>query len=105
MANILETIMLICFGLSWPVSAYKNYQARTAKSTSLSFILLIMTGYVAGIGAKLVNQNYSYVLGMYFFNFLMISLNLFVYIRNRRLDLSEKSIFKKEITTYAELHA
>ena len=51
MANILETIMLICFGLSWPVSAYKNYQARTAKSTSLSFILLIMTGYVAGIGA------------------------------------------------------
>ena len=27
MAELLEAIMLICFGLSWPLNAYKNYRA------------------------------------------------------------------------------
>ena len=26
-AEILETIMLICFGLSWPINVYKNIRA------------------------------------------------------------------------------
>ena len=81
MSNILETVMLICFGLSWPTSAYKNYQARTAKSTSLPFILLILVGYLAGITAKIINGNCTYVLFMYFINLVMILLNLAVYIR------------------------
>lgn len=105
MANILETIMLICFGLSWPTSAYKSYHARSAKSTSLPFILLIFAGYLAGIGAKIANQDFTYVLGMYFFNLLMITINLLVYLRNRRLDRSNFAIYKKEDARNAKLHA
>ena len=41
MAEVLEAVMLICFGLSWPMNAYKNYKARTAAGTSWQFILLI----------------------------------------------------------------
>ena len=32
MSSIFETIMLICFGLSWPINVMKAYKARTAKT-------------------------------------------------------------------------
>ena len=56
MAEALEAIMLICFGLSWPMNAYKNFKARTAAGTSWQFILLITLGYFAGIAAKFVSK-------------------------------------------------
>ncbi len=34
MSPILESIMLICFGFSWPINVIKGYKARTAKSMS-----------------------------------------------------------------------
>ena len=86
MSSILETVMLICFGLSWPINLMKAYHARTAKATSLPFILLIITGYIAGISAKLVSGQLNYVLIAYFFNLLIVLLNLFVYFRNKTLD-------------------
>lgn len=86
MSSILETIMLICFGLSWPINLMKAYKARTAKGSSLFFILLIITGYIAGILAKLVSGQINYVLIAYVFNLVMVSLNLLVYFRNTALD-------------------
>ena len=83
---ILETIMLVCFGFSWPMNLIKAYKARTAKSTSLPFILLIITGYIAGICAKLASGNLNYVLIAYLLNLAIVSLNLVVYFRNMALD-------------------
>ena len=85
-APILETIMLVCFGFSWPMNLIKAYKARTAKSTSLPFILLIITGYIAGISAKIANGNLNYVLIAYLLNLAIVSLNLVVYFRNVALD-------------------
>ena len=53
MCELLETIMLLCFGFSWPVSLLKNLRAKSAKSTSVAFMCLILVGYLAGIAAKL----------------------------------------------------
>ena len=86
MAYILETIMLICFGFSWPINLMKAYRARTAKGTSLTFLLLIELGYIAGILAKIISGNINYVLAVYLLNFLLVALNLAVYARNVRLD-------------------
>ena len=86
MGSIFETIMLICFGLSWPLNVIKAYKARTAKGTSLPFILLIITGYIAGITAKLINGQTNYVLIVYLLNLAIVSLNVVVYIRNVSLD-------------------
>lgn len=85
-ASILETVMLICFGFSWPMNLIKAYKARTAKSTSLIFILLIITGYVAGIIAKFINGAEWYLIAVYCFNLVVVSLNLAVYFRNKALD-------------------
>lgn len=88
-ANILETIMLLCFGCSWPLSLIKNIKARSAKGMSLSFIILILSGYIAGIAAKFfigLENVKLYVLIVYFFNLIFVSLNLVTYFRNKRLD-------------------
>ena len=86
MSNILETLMLVCFGLSWPISVMKNIKSKTAKSMSLKFTLLIIAGYIAGIGAKIYTHQYNYVLAVYIFNILMVSMNVVVYFINRQYD-------------------
>lgn len=86
MGSIFESIMLICFGLSWPLNVIKAYKARTAKGTSLPFILLIITGYIAGITAKLVTGQINYVLIVYLLNLAIVSMNIVVYFRNVALD-------------------
>ncbi len=86
MNEILETIMLICFGASWPISVAKNIKAKTAKSMSLQFILLIIFGYLAGITAKLITGQITYVLIVYLINLLFVSVNLAVYFINRKHD-------------------
>ena len=86
MPEILEIMMLICFGFSWPLNVIKAYKAKTTKGTSLPFIILIITGYVCGICAKLISGNINYVLIAYIFNLVVVSLNLCVYFRNSALD-------------------
>ena len=86
MGSILETVMLICFGFSWPLNVIKAYKAKTAKGTSLPFILLIITGYIAGISAKIISGQISYVLIAYILNLAIVSLNVIVYFRNVSLD-------------------
>lgn len=85
-AEILEAVMLLCFGLSWPMNAYKSFKARTAAGTSWQFIALITAGYVAGIAAKFVSGSINWVLAVYFINMLCLGLNWAVYFRNRKLD-------------------
>ena len=78
--------MLLCFGFSWPAALIRSIRARTAKSTSLGFILLIMFGYLAGLTAKICSKQFSFVLIAYILNLCVVIMNLMVYIRNSRLD-------------------
>ena len=98
MSELLEIVMIVSFGFSWPMNVIKSYKARTAKGKSLAFLLLILFGYVAGIASKLINEGYMaqfaekwYVLFFYCLNFVMVSADLVMYVRNRHLDkLAEK---------------
>ena len=93
MAEFLEILMIVSFGISWPMNVIKSWRARTTKGKSLSFLILILAGYVAGIASKLVNEAYMasfgqkwYVLVFYCINFVMVSTDLVLYFRNLRLD-------------------
>ena len=92
-SEIGEIVMLLCFGFSWPINAMKAYRARTAKGTSLPFLLLILSGYVGGVVSKLTNPNGFkwYVMFFYILNFCFVSLAVLVYFRNRRLDQEKGS--------------
>lgn len=92
MAELLEMVMLICFGISWPLNVVKSYKARSTKGKSLTFLLMIITGYIAGIASKFMNPVFMaalgskwYVLFIYFLNLFMVVLDLALYFRNMRL--------------------
>jgi hypothetical protein len=93
MSEILEIIMVVSFGVSWPMNVAKSYRARTTKGKSLAFLCLIFFGYIAGIASKLVNEDYMakfatkwYVLVFYCLNLIMVGIDLALYIRNYALD-------------------
>ncbi len=93
MAEILEVIMIVSFGASWPLNVIKSYKARTTKGKSLPFLCLIFFGYIAGIASKLMNEAYMmsigskwYVLFFYVLNLIMVGADLCLYVRNYRLD-------------------
>lgn len=93
MSEILEILMIVSFGFSWPLNVIKSYKARTTKGKSLSFLLLIFAGYIAGIASKFTNPAYMaafsqkwHVLFFYILNLLMVGADLLLYVRNWRLD-------------------
>ena len=93
MAELLEIIMIVSFGASWPMNVMKSYKARTTKGKSLAFLCLILFGYVEGITSKFVNEAYManfasrwYVLFFYVLNFIMVGADLILYFRNKKLD-------------------
>ena len=87
MSEILEIIMVVSFGISWPLNVIKSYQARSTKGKSLWFLVLIFFGYICGIASKLTADSYKwYVLFFYILNFIMVGIDLMLYWRNYRLD-------------------
>ena len=92
-SEILEIIMIVSFGASWPLNVMKSWRARTTKGKSLPFLCLILFGYVAGIASKFCNPAYMasfaskwYVLFFYVLNFVMVAIDTAIYARNYSLD-------------------
>lgn len=86
MPELLEACMVISFGISWPLSIVKSWRGRTAKGKSILFLCFILFGYGCGIASKLVSGNITYVFVFYVLNFVMVSIDLALYFRNRMLD-------------------
>lgn len=82
--SIFEIIMLICFGAAWPLSIYKSYTSRSTEGKSVSFLFVILIGYVSGILYKLFSQ-YDPVIYLYLLNFVMVLTDLLIYFRNSRI--------------------
>ena len=86
MAQLFETIMLVCFGLSWPFNIAKSLRSGTAKGKSLQFEICIVIGYLFGIAGKFIGGNVTYVLVVYVLDVLMVCTDIVLTCRNRRLD-------------------
>jgi uncharacterized membrane protein len=84
--EIFELIMVLCFGVSWPVSIAKSWRCRTANGKSPVFLVFIIIGYFSGIVWKLLSGNLTYVFWFSVLNLLMVTADLCLYFRNARLD-------------------
>ncbi len=88
--EILEAVMVLSFGISWPASIIKSFRSRTAKGRSLFFLVMIWLGYMAGIAWKVIEYRqtgvFKYPSYFYIMNLLMVSTDMVLYFRNRRLD-------------------
>ncbi|MDR1620765.1 MAG: hypothetical protein LBS00_00140 [Synergistaceae bacterium] len=79
--------MLVCFGAAWPLATVKSWKSRTAKGTSLSFLLSILTGYVAGSAKVVLTEGWTaFLMIPYSINLLMLSANIVLYFRNQKID-------------------
>lgn len=83
MKDIFELVMLVCFGLSWPISVWKSIQSRSTKGKSVVFIIAIIIGYVSGIAGKIISSQVNYVLIAYCFNLVVVSIDLCMYFVNK----------------------
>ena len=98
LTNLLEALMILCFGLSWPISIRKSWISRTAKGKSLFFEFFIWIGYVFGIARKVIlwmeagsagtSLDWLFYLGWFFYilNIVEISIDMALYFRNVKLD-------------------
>lgn len=82
---IFELMMLICFGVSWPISLHKTYTSRSTAGKSIVFSVFIVIGYIFGIINKLLT-NLDYVIYFYILNALMVSADVILWCRNRRYE-------------------
>ncbi len=80
-----EIIMLACFGAAWPASIYKSYKSRKNTGKSLTFLIIIFTGYIAGVIHKIF-YNYDAVIFLYILNSIMVFTDMMLYFRNKKLE-------------------
>ncbi len=99
LTDLLEALTILCFGLSWPISIRKSYISRTAKGKSLFFEVFLLLGYAVGIVRKIIqlvaldSTGFVFFLSLFFYvlNFIMISIDVALYFRNRKLDAEREA--------------
>lgn len=94
--DLLEALMILCFGLSWPISIRKSIVSKTAKGKSVFFEAFIWIGYVFGIIRKTMlwtaangqALGWLFYLGwaFYILNIVEITIDMILYFRNVKLD-------------------
>ncbi len=90
LAPYLEAIMMICFGISWPVAIAKTLRTRNVKGMSLFFLVVVELGYLAGILSKLLGHR-DWVVALYLMNYLFVGFEIILYYRYSKLGDSGKS--------------
>jgi len=87
MAQVLEILMMVAFGFSWPNNIITTLKNKSTKGKSLAFLLLIDFGYICGIIGKIIGGNFVwYVLFFYVLNFTMVTIDLCLYFHFKRLE-------------------
>ena len=75
--------MLICFGLSWPISIAKSLRTKIVTGKSPLFMMLLIVGYASGTIHKLLYSN-NWVICLYILNFVLVSIDLALYYKYRK---------------------
>jgi len=107
-ASVMEMMMVVLFGLSWPINIVKAWKSKSVKGTSVLFYSFIWLGYIFALAGKfaLIANNapnpwyetvHWYVMFFYFVNIAMVTLGIVIYFRNRMLENKNQTTVKKEI--------
>ena len=86
LAEILETMMILSFGISWPINLAKAWRSRSTGGKSVIFDYFIGTGYVCGIISKILTHTFNLAFWFYFPNLIMVTCDIILYYRNRKLE-------------------
>ena len=86
--SILEVLMIICFGLAWPINLYNSVKSRSTKGKNLLFMSFILLAKLFGIPHKLLAAADGAVY-FYIVNEAMVVADFAVYFVNRRREVRE----------------
>ena len=78
--SVFEVIMLVCFGLSWPLSIAKAVRTKVVSGKSPLFMAVICLGYVCGIIHKALYAM-DWVILLYALNMMLVAVDLGLYVR------------------------
>lgn len=96
-----EALMLVCFGVSWPVSIAKALRTRFVRGKSWVFMTLVIIGYISGVLHKCLNPepstgHVSLVVWLYIFNLAMVAVDLLLYVLYRNNHEASQERLKAE---------
>ncbi|HPC93581.1 MAG TPA: hypothetical protein PLU87_01460 [Sedimentisphaerales bacterium] len=86
--SVFEAVMLVCFGVSWPISIAKSLRTRKVEGKSPLFMAIVCFGYLNGVIYK-ASQPFDWIIGLYVLNMVLVAVDLslyFYYSRDRRKD-------------------
>lgn len=78
--SIFEALMLICFGIGWPVSIIKSLKTKVVIGKSPLFMAILLLGYTCGITHKIIYSR-DWIIALYALNLIMILVDLALYFK------------------------
>jgi len=84
--SVFEAAMLICFGISWPVSIIKSLRTRVVVGKSPLFMVIVCVGYMSGIIHKAVYSP-DWIVGLYCLNMALVAVDLALYVKFSRTNV------------------
>lgn len=89
--QLFETIMLICFGVSWPFSILKMWRTKRVEGKCSIFLSCVFVGYIAGVTAKLWRAKIlgccpEWVTVLYAFNGMLVFIDLMLYVKYSKVN-------------------
>ena len=78
--SVFEVLMLLCFGLSWPISIAKAVKTKTVAGKSPVFMSIVIAGYFFGIVHKVI-YSFDWVVYLYVVNLLLVGTDMSLYFR------------------------
>jgi len=91
-ASIFEAGMMICFGLSWPLSILKIVRSKRTEGKSQLFLFIIIIGYLSGIAAKFFKAGGGlpdWVTLLYAYNAVLVTIDLLLTIKYSKRPVKE----------------
>lgn len=76
--SVFEAVMLICFGVSWPVSIAKTLRTKIVAGKSPLFMAIVCVGYASGVAHKALYA-FDWITALYAVNMAMVAVDLSLY--------------------------
>lgn len=76
--------MLVCFGISWPISIMKSLRTRVVAGKSPLFMIVLSIGYLSGLTHKFLYSR-DWITALYALNLIMVLTDLTLYYRFRQV--------------------
>lgn len=76
--SIFEALMLLCFGISWPISVAKSIRTRVVSGKSPLFMAIVCFGYLFGVVHKVL-YSFDLITVLYAINLIMVAVDLSLY--------------------------